>query len=706
MAWGDGSSGQTSVPVELSNVVAIASGAFHSLALRADGSVVAWGDNHYGQSSVPRALTNVVGIAAGPLSSLALRADRTVAVWGTNSPDTAPPSDLNNVVAIAAGGFWGTHTLALRGDGSVVAWGDSPAATVPAGLTNVVAIAAGHQHGLVLKRNGKLVAWGMPFYVTNIPVGFSNGVAIAAGGEHCLALVGSGPPVVSQRQADRIVARRGGSVFFHCPAVGGRPLRYQWRCNGTNVSGASNAWLVLTDVRPTQAGLYTLTVSNAWGTATSPGAKLTVVPVFIIQHPRDAVAFLGGTATMEVHTEGIEPVSYQWSFEGSPLLGETNRTLVRSNVCAALAGRYSVTASNRFGVVSAEEARLAVNNVVAWGDNDAGQTMVPPGLSNAVSIAVGASHHIALRSDGLVVAWGTGAGTNVPNGLSNVVAIATGTLHGLALRGDGTIAAWGLSLGTKIPADLNNAVAIASGPFHSLAIRSNGTVVSWGNNQYGQTNTPVGLADVVAVAGGNGHSLAFRADGIVVAWGRNDYGQGVVPAMVTNVVAIAAGSYHNLALKADGSVVAWGQNTSGQTSVPAGVSNAIAVAAGSGHSLALLASGTIMAWGATNSAQVLIPEDLHDVTSIAAANAGNLALIADQDSPKAWLLPSPRVKSNSVIIKLPTDRGRLYLLERKLSLEDDQWTVVQRHAGDGKVKRLVEPVPGAGQGFYRARRMP
>jgi alpha-tubulin suppressor-like RCC1 family protein len=56
----------------LANVVAIAAGDFHTLGLRADGSVVAWGDNHYGQTSVPADLKAVSGVACGYYHDLAL----------------------------------------------------------------------------------------------------------------------------------------------------------------------------------------------------------------------------------------------------------------------------------------------------------------------------------------------------------------------------------------------------------------------------------------------------------------------------------------------------------------------------------------------------------------------------------------------------------------------------------------------------------
>jgi hypothetical protein len=117
--WGNGISGQTTVPPGLSKVAAIAAGGTHSLALTTDGRVVAWGDNLYGQGTVPSDLSNVVAIAAGLSHSLALTAEGRIIQWGsTNSP---VPDGLSNVVAIAAGGstLYPPHCLALLRSPSV-----------------------------------------------------------------------------------------------------------------------------------------------------------------------------------------------------------------------------------------------------------------------------------------------------------------------------------------------------------------------------------------------------------------------------------------------------------------------------------------------------------------------------------------------------------------------------------------------------------
>jgi hypothetical protein len=138
----------------------------------------------------------------------------------------------------------------------------------------------------------------------------------------------------------------------------------------------------------------------------------------------------------------------------------------------------------------------------------------------------------------------------VPAGFSNAVAIAGGSYHNLAVKNDGTVVAWGdNSAGqTNVPAGLTNVVAIAGGSYHSLALRYDGTVVAWGDNSAGQTSVPAGLSHVVAVAAGGFHSLALKNDGTVVAWGDNTAGQTSVPVGLSNVVAIASGYFHSLAL--------------------------------------------------------------------------------------------------------------------------------------------------------------
>jgi hypothetical protein len=102
--WGWFSLGQTNIPTDLTNVIGIAAGGNHVLALGAEGNVMGWGANNYGQTNVPAGLTNAMAIAAGYVHSLALKSNGTVAAWGNNVyRQSTPPQGLTNVVAVTCG---------------------------------------------------------------------------------------------------------------------------------------------------------------------------------------------------------------------------------------------------------------------------------------------------------------------------------------------------------------------------------------------------------------------------------------------------------------------------------------------------------------------------------------------------------------------------------------------------------------------------
>ena len=136
------------------------------------------------------------GVAAGGNHSLALKSDGTVVAWGDNGyGQSTVPAGLSGVISVS-GGF--IHSLARKSDGTVVAWGDNSygQSTVPAGLSSVVAISAGYGHSLVLKSDGTVVAWGdNSSGETTIPAGLSGVTAIAAGLYHSVALKNDGTVV-------------------------------------------------------------------------------------------------------------------------------------------------------------------------------------------------------------------------------------------------------------------------------------------------------------------------------------------------------------------------------------------------------------------------------------------------------------------------------------------------------------------------------
>ena len=98
-----------------------------------------------------------MAIAAGEYHSLALKNDGTIVAWGDNSQgQSSVPPDLSGVAAISGGGG---HSLALRTDGSVVAWGANwnGQCDLPTTTLNALGIAAGSRHSLVLVDDGAFV---------------------------------------------------------------------------------------------------------------------------------------------------------------------------------------------------------------------------------------------------------------------------------------------------------------------------------------------------------------------------------------------------------------------------------------------------------------------------------------------------------------------------------------------------------------------
>lgn len=345
VVWGD----QAPPPSGLSNVTAIAAGWSHSLALKSDGTVVSWGT----QSTVPAFPTNVVAISAGRDYSLALLGNGTVVAWGDDTyGETNVPPGLTNVTQIAAGGG---HALALA-NGKVVAWGrnDYGQSTVPAAATNVVILGGGALHSLVLKGDGTLVAWGNDVYgqVSSTPAG-AGFFGIAAGGYHNLALRGNGSPTIYSQPASQSIPL-GGTATFRVGAIGLAPLAYQWFYEQTNLVPSTTSTFVLRNVQFTNAGAYSVVITNSAGSITSAPAILTPlgIPPYVTSPPLNSNAVCGENASFQVKVGGSGPFAYQWQFAGTNIAGATGTRLALTNVDLTDAGLYSVTVTNDYGSVT------------------------------------------------------------------------------------------------------------------------------------------------------------------------------------------------------------------------------------------------------------------------------------------------------------------------------------------------------------------
>ena len=103
--------------------------------------------------------------------------------------------------------------------------------------------------------------------------------------------------------------------------------------SGGNVTGATSNVLTLTAIALTNAGNYTLVVTNVYGAATSSVASLTVLlPPTITVPPSAQTVQCGSNAAFSVTATGTPPLNYQWTLDSVPLAGATNTGLSLTNV--------------------------------------------------------------------------------------------------------------------------------------------------------------------------------------------------------------------------------------------------------------------------------------------------------------------------------------------------------------------------------------
>jgi hypothetical protein len=497
-------------------------------------------------------VSNLYGAATSVEANLAIPP---LVVWGESN---TVPEMFTNAVAIAAGSYHEQYVyLGLKSDKTIASWG----VNVPAGMSNVVAVSAGYQHGLALASNGVVTGFGDDsFGEIDIPIGLSNVVDVAAGGNYSIAL-----------KSDGTIAGWG----YVLPPGG--------LSNILTVSAGTFHSLAIKDDGTVVGWGY-----NEYGEATAPVGLSNVVAVSA-----------GAFHSLALRNDGTV-VAWGYNYYGESTVPDG-----LSNVVAVAGGYYHSLALKSDGTV------------VAWGNNDFGQTNMPAGPTNVVAIAAGNLHSLALLPNPAaqlppVIRWMSATNRTIPFGETALILPAlTGSLpmhfqwfsNNVALPG-----------GTNRWLLLSSAKPEQSGSY-SLAITNDaGSVTS---SIVTLTITPATAPTFPvqptnqSVLYGNTAVIAASVAGtppLVYQWqknGANLFDGGRLSGTITATLTISnaqsgdQGSYQLVVASPYGTntstpaalsvvpVMAWGNNSQGQTVVPLDFTNVISAEADNGRSIAL-----------------------------------------------------------------------------------------------------------------------
>ncbi len=171
-------------------------------------------------------------------------------------------------------------------------------------------------------------------------------------------------PTLTAQPANQTVAV-GQSATFSVTATGTAPLSYQWRKNGSAITGATGASFTTPATVASDSGsLFTVVVSNSAGSVTSNAATLTVsttTSLTITTQPQSRTVTVGQSAVFSVVAMGTAPITYQWRKNGSAITGATRASYTTPSTVAGDSGSsFTVVVSNSGGSVTSNAATLTV----------------------------------------------------------------------------------------------------------------------------------------------------------------------------------------------------------------------------------------------------------------------------------------------------------------------------------------------------------
>ena len=582
-------------------VIAVAAGGFHTLALRQDGTVVAWGAGgptaangtapHLSQSIIPLGLTTLIGVAAtiprndtGLVNTVTLSAANTGIVPGMLCTG---PADTVGVGARVLSNSGTTVTL------SVVNRNAPSTPTVPTILnfySGVTRISAGYYHSVALRNDGSVVAWGdNTAGQTSIPVGFTT-----------FAFSGTVPPNPTvPSTVNTITISANNTNIVPDMMVTGPP--------NTVGAGAS----ILSKASAAGAAPFTLTLSvpNAINTNAgsisvpilyTPGVKVVAIGTgnehTMALRADGSIVMWGRNVEGETSTSGLTPIN------ANATLPATITTTV--NIAAPV---LPVTDPGNFKVtLTAANASIVPGMLVSGGTAGtigSGATIVSKAADNVtLTLSVPNTNTAALVGINLTFSPQPtiAANANLAVGPTNTVtltAINAAIVPGLSVAGiPGTVGigatvlskdVTGLILTLSVP-NTNTAVVSATPLIFYTPTTPNNTVKLLAANPNNSLIVPgmyvTGPASTVGIGA---MVLSKASDGLTLTLSTRNAYVGIADSASTQLTfstgikacAIAAGGDTSYALKPDATVAAWGDNFNGQTIIPSALTTSVAITA-------------------------------------------------------------------------------------------------------------------------------
>jgi hypothetical protein len=277
----------------------------------------------------------------------------------------------------------------------------------------------------------------------------------------------------------------GSTVTLSVTAAGTTALGYQWYQYGVPVYGANATTLTMANLVDSDAGIYTVVVSNSVGSVTSSPALLVTVAPLITTQPASVTVLQGQPASFSVGVNGETPFTYQWQLNGTALPGATNRIYSVNHATNALnAGNYQVIVVNPRGAQTSLAAALTV--------------VVPPAITSSptnVIAVVGQTVNFGVTATGTPLAyqWSL-ASTNLPGKTGSTLAINVATnsagtyavtvtnLGGLVTSGGATLTVYATAVPVIAMVSQTNhqfTVSLAGVPTWNYSIQASTNLVNW-----------------------------------------------------------------------------------------------------------------------------------------------------------------------------------------------------------------------------------